>query len=224
MPETTAENPSVIDPKNIELQLRAELEKKNAIDIAKFKDKMRQDNDESLSKAIKDFYEEEKKKRQPLTREQLESLLSAEYVEFTVKVPKDDGTNLSFTLKELPQKFEKEFYKIAKETLLDLVQEYNGKDLKMADGDIAEKIMSLMQVFEPVFDTMVKACVMCLNPYKKDEYKFVDDEWVRNNLTSFRIYTIVLAQTEVNKLRDFFSLVFQGFQSAKATDLVGAQV
>lgn len=204
----------------LEPKLRAQLEEQNNIDIAKFKDEYRKINEESFKKFVLEWEEEERKKRKPLTPDELQKLLSKEYTKFSLEIEDSQGKIIPFTLRELPQSIEREFYKIAKETLSLLTTEYSGLDLKTADGDVLEKMLGLMNMFDPVQDVFVKCVVLCLNPKKKIDY--LTEDWVKDNLTNYRMITILLAQAEVNKMRDFFSILFQGFQNAITKNAAGS--
>lgn len=197
---------------SIQAQVRSELEPKlreeNAIELAKFKDTLRQQNDEAIREAIKNFEENERKNRKPLTTDELQVLLSQEYSTFKVVI-NERGTSREFTLVELPQEIERKFAKIAKNALGDLIKEFGAIDFKSMQGDMAEKLLSLMNLYDPIQDLMAKCCVICLNPW--DEDKDITEDWVKRNLANNRILNILLAQVEVNKMRDFFSRLFQGF-------------
>lgn len=228
---TTPTQESSLDQDSIRSQIRTELEttlrKENDVTIALFKDEIRKNNDETFRKRMEQFEEEERKKRKPLTTDELQTLLTKEYTSFTVKIPEGNEIHV-FTLKELSQGVERELYKIVKESLTVLAQESGGISLRSIEGDILENIVGLMDVFIPMQDVLVKCCTLCLNPPKGEERKpifdWLTENWVRDNLSNYRITTIILAQVEVNKMRDFFSILFQGFQSDVTKSLVSAQL
>ena len=92
---------------------------------------------------------------------------------------------------------------------------------KLVDGDLLTQIKSLMDVFEPALDAMAEGCVICLNP--KGTLAWLDVAWVRENIASDRQYNILLAQVELNKLRDFFSHLFQGYQTTTSVSQAAVQ-
>lgn len=234
MSNTPIVSNSIDTTDSIKLQLRSELEpqireefkKKFEVDIALFKDDLRKNNDEMLREAVQKFEEEERKKRIPLSADELQKLLSKEYVTFKVKLQKDNDT-IDFILKELPQSVERELYSIAKNSLASASQEFSGFNLRTFEGDVLQKILGMMELFQPLQDILAKCCVLCLDPprgeNKVKKHEWLTEAWVIENLSNYRITTIVLAQVEVNKMRDFFSILFQGFQSDVATTLVNAQ-
>jgi hypothetical protein len=68
---------------------------------------------------------------------------------------------------------------------------------------------------------MAEGCVICLNP--KGTLAWLDVKWVKDNVSSERIYNILLAQVELNKLRDFFSHLFQGYQTTTSVSQAAVQ-
>lgn len=210
----------------IEPELRRDFERKKEVEIAQFKDELRKSNDETLREAIRNWEDEERKKRQPLDAEQLQTVLNKEYITFGVKIQYENKT-IDFTLKELPQSIEREFYAITQKALSSISQELGGLNLKTFEGDILEKILGLMELFTPLQDILAKCCALCLDPPfgidKKKRYDWLTETWISDNISNYRITAIVLAQVEVNKMRDFFSLLFQGFQSDATKMLASAQ-
>lgn len=194
----------------LELQMRQHFEQQ----LARTTDDLRAQQTIAIKTAVEMWQKKEAEKMAPLSPEAIQQMLDKEYVEFKLKLPKD-GKPVAFTLRELPLFYEKKFFKIAKTTLADAVAELGGASFKLTDDDVFGQIVGLMDVFEPVFDVMCACCVICLN--HDGELKWLDDEWVGKNLTSYRIMSIIQAQTELNKLRDFFSVLFQGFHNTSAT-------
>lgn len=212
--EFTEKLPTIIEG------IEKELEENNAIKLARLQDNLRIENDKMIKDAVQKFEEEERKARQPLSQAELQQLVSKEYVTFKVEVTDEDEQKHTFTLRELPQSIEKELYSIIKDKLIELSKE--GSNIDFKDGrDILEKITNLADMFEPVQDVLAQLCSICLNPKKKLTH--VTPEWVKNNLSNYRIVHILLAQTEVNRMRDFFSTLFQGFQRGTTLSRVSAQ-
>lgn len=206
--------------KEIEPEIRRELKEINDVELAKFKDAMRIENDKTIHEAIVKFEEEERKKRKPLTPEELKILLNQEYVEFPVTLW-IEGNKRDFVIREVPGDVEDKFYKIAKNTLSRMLQEYGGMNLKVAAGeDILDKVVGLMDLYEPVQKALAECCAICLDPFAKDNE--INSEWVTGNISNGRVLNILLAQVEANKMRDFFSRLFQGF-SGNVIDQAGVQ-
>jgi hypothetical protein len=88
-----------------------------------------------------------------------------------------------------------------------MASELGALTLNLLEGDAAKKVVQLMNAFEPALDVMIGICAICLNPFEDKDG--VDEYWVRTNLGATRIAKIVTVQLEVNKMRDFFSLLFR---------------
>ena len=197
--------------------LREELKEKNTVEIAQFKDNLRQEMDTAFRDELKKFRDEEQKRKKPLTQDEIQALLTKEYITFDVVIQDDENKKHEFTLRELPQGVELELYKGAKNITSRIVKEANQISFKVVDNDLFQNILSLMDVFEPVQDFLAEACALCLNPPRgnppKKKNEWLTPEWVKYNLSNYRIATIITAQVEVSKMRDFFSILFAGFQS-----------
>lgn len=238
MSETAIENTSVVPsvkkptleelkkqvPTEVLSALETELRKVDAIERTKDLAKLKEENTIALTKAVESKFDDFKKSQEPLKPEEIQQMLSQDYVTFKVKVPwlgeGDTEAEKEFTIRELPQSAEKKFYQTAKKELLNKVSELAALDFKVIDGDVMQQITGLMEIFEPVFDVLADACVISLNPRGKDSR--VDRKWVQDNLTSYRILAVVNAQIEVNKLRDFFSQLFRtsnGFTTKNPLDV-----
>lgn len=206
------------------VEVTESIKKETEIDIAKLKDEMRMKNDIAIKQAVKEWQDKQAAERKPLTQDQIQTLLNQEYVEFTIKVRKADSESetVDLVLRELPQSKEEEFYKLAKDFVKDNIAAVGGGTFKLQEGDLFEKVGAMMDMFDPAFTVMAKACALCLNPYGR--HQWLTPDWVKNNLNSFRIMNIIKAQSEVNKLRDFFSSLFQAFQTAEPTNPVDVQL
>jgi hypothetical protein len=233
MSDVTIEQLSPSALQTLHAQVRASIEedlkKDNAVSLAKFKDELRQNNDLEIQAAIKQFEENEAKARQPLTPAEITTLLNQEYASFTFKViaktsDQDPERQIEFTLSELPQKVEKKFYSMVTKTLERFAKEFTADSFKFADdkADLADKIFQIAQIFEPSLDLLAEACVLCLNPRNKQSW--LTKDWIQDNFSSNRIFQIVKAQVEVNKLRSFLSEVFQGLSSKNPWNQADAQL
>jgi hypothetical protein len=203
-----AEETVVMDQKEeLERKIRAELEAEYTsrleVEINKISARLQQENVKIVTEAIERY----KKELAPPTQEDMQKLLTQEYVEFTVEL-KHNGQLRKFVIAELSQKVEKKIYKKIKDVLIPFSSELASMSLNMLEGDAAKKIVQIMNTFEPVLDVMAGIAAISLNPYGEEED--ITDEWVRENLSSTRIAKIVMAQIEANKMRDFFSLLFRG--------------
>jgi hypothetical protein len=193
---------------DIEKEVKELYQAKFAKEISDYRQELNAQNEKAITQAIDEF----KKSQQPPTEEEIRTLLSQEYLTFTVKImmeDKDTGKEKEreFVIRELPQKMEKAFYKQFKDRLLPRAQEFGELTFELLGGDVGKKITSLLETFEPTFDLMAEACSMILDPKKKES---IDAQWVQDNLSSYRQWNIIYAQMQVNRLRDFFSQLSRG--------------
>ena len=199
---------------DFEVRLRKDLQKEYDSrlenEVLKISHRMQEENKKVIAEALENY----RKQMVPPTENDIQKLLDQEYVEFKVKlrVPSKGGeeryVDKTFTIKELPQKLEKKILKRAKDVMVPFSQDIAALSFKVLEGDASEKLVQLMNTFEPFLDLMCDICAIVLNPY--DEEEDIDTEWVKENVSSTRIFKILNAQFEVNKMRDFFSLLFQG--------------
>jgi len=185
------------------------------LEVAKTIDKLHKNNEQKIRDYLFELEKKEAERRKPLTNQEIQQLLDQDYATFTVKLW-IDGKPEEFILQELPKSCEEKFYTMTKEVLKEAVVKFSGESFKMAGDDWWDKIVGLMDVFEPALNLMVNCCVICLNP--RGEKDYVTKEWVSANISSNRILNIIKAQVELNKLRDFFSELFRGFLSEGMTN------
>jgi Zn-dependent M16 (insulinase) family peptidase len=204
----------------VEKEISAQYEAKFTKEIADYQKKLSDQNEEAIQKAIAEFREEQK----PPSQESISQLLSQEYLTFKVKLPVEDEegkpVEKEFTIGELPQRAEKIFYRKFKEQIIPRAADVGALTFEILEGDVAKKITSALESFEPTFDLMADACVLILNP--KNKYGYLNKEWVQDNVSSYRQWNIIQAQVQVNRLRDFFSQLSRG--SSKVTMNLGASI
>jgi len=205
---------------NIESDVKGRYEAKFVKDIEDFKERLRIENDQALKVVIDEFKESQK----PPSLEEVSKLLSQEYLEFVVEVPwvyesgspnGSSETTRKFTIRELPQSVEKKFYRKFKGELIPRASDLAALTFEIAGGDAGKKLISLLETLDPGFDLMADAVVMILNP--RGAEKEVTREWVQENLSSYRIWNIIYAQTQINRLRDFFSQLSRGSKGMTTT-------
>ena len=181
---------------SFEDKLEAELAKSmNAyrIELATANAKMIQ---EELERIRKDFG--------PPKLEDIQKLLDQEYLTFTVLVPwPGEEKKREFTIQELPQSVEKKFYKQIKSQLLPRAKELAALSFEVLEGKVEDKISAILEAFDPSFDILAAGVVLILNP--RGETKEITQEWVQDNISSSRMWNILEAQMQVNRMRDFFS-------------------
>jgi hypothetical protein len=178
-----------------------------------------------IQDALAKHFEEEEAKRKPLDRDQIQLLLSQEYVTMKVKVPEADKM-LEFTLQELPQDVEKKFYDRFKNKVVERAADIASLSQDSMDAPLAEKIQRTLLMTEEGLMVMADTTALILNYGKPEELRQVDitAEWVSKRLSSSRQWSILLAQSHINRLRDFFSQVFQsGLDATRMTSPLTAQ-
>lgn len=170
--------------------------------------RMQEENQKIVSEAV----ERIRKEMQPPSEKDIQKLLDQEYLEYTIEIPFKNEKR-KFVIRELPHAVEKKIYKKVTDMLVPLASEIASLSINLLEGDATTKVTKLMVTFQPLLDVMVGVCAVILNPFGDDED--VDEEWVRDNVSSTRIVKIITAQIDCNKMRDFFSLLFQGSKLLK---------
>lgn len=190
-----------------------------AKELADLEDEQRNVIAEELQKLQQKIQEEQK----PLTKEAIQQLVDQEYAEIAIKLPvtrEDDGSTQyqTFVVRELPQAIERKFYRQFKDRVKDKGNQLGAFAQKSQEEPFEKTIISFLETFDGAFDILTDAVSIILNPFGKTKDvngKVIDSEWVSLNVSSNRCYSIILAQVEVNKLRDFFSRVFASGQKAQ---------
>lgn len=192
---------------DIESRLRIKLQEEYGsrleVEIQKISGEMQKENKKIVEEAIERF----RKEMAPPSEQDIQKLLSQEYMEFSVDVKTREGTTRTFTIREVPIDVEKKILKKVKTILVPFASDLSALSMNLLEGDAAKKIVQLMNTFEPMLDVAISVCTICLNPFGEDEE--VDEDWVRKNLGATRIVKVISAQMEANKMRDFFSLLFR---------------
>src|ERR1700733_3145505 len=140
----------------IEDEVKKQFQAQYTKDITVFKEQLRVENDAAVQQAISEF----RKSQEPPKPEEIQLLLSQEYLSFKVQIPdpQDEKKDREFTIKELPQRAEKAFYKKFKEQLIPRAADLGALTFEILGGDVAQKITSLLNTFEPTFDLLAEAC------------------------------------------------------------------
>ncbi|SRR6266566_4198911 len=207
MAEGTVLQPeSLVDlEKDLREKLQKEYDARLEEQVKEVTQKLTEENQKMVEQAIEGI----RKEMAPPSAEDIQKLLEQEYVEFTVEVPdRKKKQKRQFMLRELPNSVEKKIYKKVKQILIPFSTELAGLSMNLLEGDAAKKLVQMMDAFEPMLDSIVSVCTICLNPFGEEED--VTEMWVQENLSSTRIVKIVTAQLQVNKFRDFLSLLSQG--------------
>lgn len=220
--ETVAGTEPQVDPLlQMRNEIRQEFESRFEVWKAKEFAALKDQNDENIQKAVAAYIDKIEQERKPLTPEEIQKLLDQDYLTFTVRL-KVEGTSQDFTISELPQTAEKRFYAKFQEKMMAKASTVAALAQQTMDRPFEEKIRAFLEGFGDAFDILAEAVVIVLNYDGKDTT--ITKEWVQEHLNSWRMWQIVRAQMEVNKLRDFFSQVFQsGVRTQSLMSGVNAQ-
>lgn len=213
------ETAKVETAQEMEVRVRTEVKKEfedlfqvwQAKDLAALAERQQADIKQEVGKLVKEYQEKQK----PLTAEDIQKMLDQEYAEVTVPLMvnaenQDMPQKRTFVIRELPQAVEKQFYRQFVKTVKEKSSTFAALAQRNMDQPFETALVDFMESFEGAFDLMSEAVAIILNPFGKDSE--ITPVWVSKNIASNRQYSIIMAQTEVNKLRDFFSRVFQNGQ------------
>jgi len=195
-------------------QLRPEYEQLLTLWKEKDLDDVRKEYDKLLASGLEKIAEDWKKQQVPPTHDEIQTLLSQEYEEFTIKVDYvkgDQPTSELFTIRELPQAAEKRFGKKVKDKLLKNLSSLKAFSQASIDMPFEKRIEAAISLFDESWDALPEATQIVLNPYGTKEHVTV--QWIENNISTYRQWKIVDAQIKVNRVKDFLSLLFQSGQS-----------
>ena len=212
--------------KELRLSLREEYEQLFKIWQAKDLKEIESKQDGIINEGLTKLFEKYKEEQKPPTPDDIQQLLNQDYETFPVKVQIEDGENTDgeakyttelFTIRELPQAAEIKFYTQFKTKILDKATELQAFTQESIDMPFEQKVKSIMTVFGESFDMLADTVVIVLNPFDKRKVKgkFIDRDWVQNNISSNRQWSIVEAQLKVNRVKDFFSRISQSGQQTQ---------
>lgn len=169
--------------------------------------------DDKVRDLVAEFWEKWKEEQKPPTAEEIQKLLSQEYVEFPIKIIGRDKKERTFVLRELPQKVERKFYREFKERL----KNYGPQIAAFAQANIGstveQQLFHVLDSIDGAFDIIADGVAICLDPFGEDPD--MTTEWVQDNISIKRSWDILEAQSQVNRLRDFFSQLYQAGQKTE---------
>jgi hypothetical protein len=137
----------------------------------------------------------------PPNPQELEKLLSQEYLEFTLRIPTEDGVS-DFVIRELPQAAETRLFNTIKKKLVPALSALSSIEWN-SSMTTASKLEKVIDATPLALDTMSELVSVCLNPFGKSST--INAVWVQNNLSSVRQLSVLEAQVAANRFRDFFS-------------------
>lgn len=221
-PELTDEEQTVADKLRPQLkavvrtEVRAELEVEYAKKAKLFQDELTVASREAVQTAIKGWREEQ----EPLSNDDIKTLLSQDYINFEVKFKTRKGKIADFNLVELPQAVEERFLKILKKRFIPMIKNLAASEMKLdLNGDTMDKLQSIVEALPDTLNVLAEVVAVCLDPF--EEYTATHGEinelWVKENLSTNRILAVIIGQMEVQRYRDFFLNGFRLSKSLKQT-------
>ena len=154
---------------------------------------------ESNNKAIQEELDKIRKANTPLEPNEIEKLLSQEYIEFNLKL-RTNGAFRDFVIRELPQAAEIKFFNCIKKAVVPALRELTTIEWNNA-MTTADKLQKVIDILPGALETLAELCSISLDPFSKEG---IDKAWVQSNLNSARIMHIIEAQINAGRFRDFF--------------------
>lgn len=193
--------------KQLEAKLKLEYEQKFIIwkktDLAE----IQKDADDKIRDMVSQFWEKWKAEQEPLTPDKIQTLLNQEYQTFTIKMfCIREKNEREFVIRELPQKIERKFYRQFQKRLQEYGPQLNAFVQANMGKTFEEQLQAFMDAFDNAFDILAETVLICIDPFEEEKLSL---EWVQDNISSQRQFNIIKAQMEVNRLRDFFSQLYQ---------------
>jgi hypothetical protein len=191
----------------IRMELEADYIKREKV----FQDELTKASQEAVRIAIKNWKEEQ----EPLSKNDIATLLSQDYIEFEVNFKIRDGRTVHFNLVELPQEIEARFLKTLKKRFVPLLKTYAQAEFKLElNSSTADKLQSLIEAIPEMLDVFADLVATCLDPFGDiKEYGTINELWVKKHMATHRILAVIMGQIEVQRYRDFF---LNGFRLSKS--------
>ena len=155
-------------------------------------------NKEAMEKELERIREQNR----PLTPEEMQALLSQEYLEFKVKL-RDGAGEREFVLRELPMEVETKLLQTIRRTLKDKVQQLATLEFNPG-ASILENLERTVAVVPGILETLADFAAICLDPYAEQG---ITGEWIRKTIGMNRLLAIIQAQMAVGRYRDFWSRI-----------------
>jgi hypothetical protein len=173
---------------------------------------LKQENENAIKEGLQKYWEEYQKSLKPPTHEEIQELLNQEYEEFTIAL-RVDGEQRIFTIRELPQEAELQFFKLFQEKILEKSQSLSAFAQESIDKPFEEVAKAFLDLFNQLPGLLSASVKICLN--YDDSDKTITKEWIQKNISSDRQWRIAEAQVAVNRLKDFFSRVSRSGQATQ---------
>jgi hypothetical protein len=175
---------------------------------------IQKDADDKIRDMVSQFWEKWKAEQEPLTPDKIQLLLNQEYGSFPIKMfCIKEGKEREFIIRELPQKVERKFYRQFQRRVKEYGPMLNAFVQANMGQPFEKQIEAFMEAFDNAFDVLAETVAICIDPFEEEG---IDMEWIQNNISSQRQFSIIRAQMEVNRLRDFFSQLYQAGQKMES--------
>lgn len=195
---------------HIKAMLKLEVRKEMEVVLTKRQDEFNESLRSATMKITQDNWEKWKADNKPLDADDVNQLLSQEYIEFPFKVQIGKQRVVrDFIIAELVEAKEVKLVKTLQKDLIPNLHKLSEVDWSSL-GTQTERIQALLEVIPDFLSTMAEGVAICLDPF--GEEKDIDKEWVLNNISSRRMISVIVAQAECNRYRDFLS---DGFRLSK---------
>jgi hypothetical protein len=168
-------------------------------------------NQEALKKAIDEVRESLK----PLTDAEVSKMLEQEYGEYDLKLKGPNG-EVTFTIRELSISREKKIVKAIKKAIAPVLKTISSAEWEsMVGASSLERVDRITDLVPEAMDVLCECVAICLDP--RGEEPFMTPEWVAENMGLPRIITVLNAQINASRYRDFMSLAYRLFRQARMT-------
>lgn len=189
----------------LENSLRHEFQKQLDDSRVDLEEKLREQN----KKALSEFMEDYKKQNTPPTPEEVQKMLDQEYPEFRAKI-RLNGSSETVVLRELPASAERKFVRLIQEKTAPQIREFAKlmldilRERETDKGDLDALFKNLP--LDPISDMISEGTAIVLS-HALD--RVVKPEEVEASMSHSRQLSILLAQADCNRVRDFFSYAFR---------------
>ena len=174
---------------------------------------IQKDADDKIRDMVGEFWEKWKAEQEPLTPQAIQQLLNQEYGQFPIKIfAARERKEHEFTIRELPQRIERKFYRQFQKRLKEYGPQLNAFAQANMGQPFEKQLEAFMEAFDNAFDVLAETVILCIDPFEEEKLTV---EWVQDNISSQRMFNIIKAQMEANRLRDFFSQLYQAGQKVE---------
>ena len=180
--------------------IRQEFQVQFDASVSKKEAELQENNRLMMEQVVAEF----KKSQTPPTPKEIQEVLDQEYINFPVTIRWKDGQPEEISIGELPAATERKIVKVLKEKIGPIIKQFTPGLISVLQGETEDKVSALIELIDPAGDVMVDLLVIILETHSGHT---VTREQVESSLSFTRQVSILSAQLEANRLRDFFSRV-----------------